>query len=221
MTGPIFTIDIRPSSELMLAFDAIVAVGNRLAAAIEERNKLNAIVERAIAAPPEPAPSTSAAPVKPKQNFTPEALERLRANAAKARAAKTVAPTATPQQQQIAGPVAGDEAPPAPVPSFAITTTEPIKPSLAPTESRTDIMRRIAAVQPPKAVAPPRPVPREPMPEVMRMDAFQVIRWASQRGLTVHLPISDDDMGKVNAKALDIGHPPIVYAPSPRPGARS
>lgn len=255
MSAPLFTIAVQPSSEMMLAFDAIVTVGNRIAAAIEERNKLAALVDRAIAAPPAPVPSAIAkdaapAPATPpapvakaptidsgdvdRRLSTPEREAVVRREWPKGTSVHEVLAmvhqlpgremTATrlgiwanqlglrrppkPAQQELAPP---------PPPAAAL---DPAKPIQAAPESRTDIMRRIAAVQP-RAVVPPQPVPREPMPNEVRMDAMQMMQWAGARGLYLHLPIGEEDVKRVNAKAVDIGHPPIVYAPSPRPGRPS
>lgn len=119
MISPTLHIELRPSSELMLALDAIVTAGNRLAAAIEASNK---------------------------------------------------------SDRPVAAPVAA-----------------------------------------PAAV----PIAKPQISETMMMDAMQIIRWAAQRGMSVLLPINDLDMSRINDKAKAIGHPPIVYAPSPRPGRAS
>lgn len=54
------------------------------------------------------------------------------------------------------------------------------------------------------------PVPKSPAAPI-RMDASQLIHWARQRAIVLHLPIREDDVAECNAKARAIGHPPIEY----------
>lgn len=74
-------------------------------------------------------------------------------------------------------------------------------------------LTRLEALQRSSAAATARPVktPGNNGKTPVRMDAHQLLRWAGDRGVPLHLPISEADVQAVNAKAKEIGWPPIEY----------
>lgn len=112
---------------------------------------------------------------------------------------------------------------PAKAPANAATTPAPDgasvvgRPSVSgnpPTPSRMDIIRQVSATM--QAGPRPAPIPSAPMPRKISMDSEQLFRWASQRGVSLQLPIDEHAVERVNAKALAIGHPPIEFVRSAR-----
>lgn len=201
MTGSLFTIDVRPTAELMLAADAIVQALNRVAVAIETSNKT---AEASTMDQPCAAATVTTLPPARKP-LSPEQLTALRLNAEKARAAKAARLTGgapEPEPQIVARPapaldlsglaalgtVTERKAPPA-VPGPAPRTTPAAQP-----KSR---MEAIAVVS--KAIsARPAIDPGESVAA-----GFETVRrWAGERGIQF---AQWDDLPAVNARRERLG----------------
>jgi hypothetical protein len=237
MNGISITLNLRPTSEMMLLGDALIQALNRLAAAMEYQGwdgaegafvapELKAATAKAPEAQPQPRQSAltgTNTPVAERPSVSGITTEDRMFTKEREDIIAREWPLGTPAPKilemlhalpgrQIEARRLGIHA----AGKLGVKRPAPIvrKDTLTPTSGRLDIIRQVAASLqsgPTQAAVERPPILRAPMPDKISMNAEQLFRWASQRGVSLQLPIDERAVERVNAKALAIGHPPIEF----------